>query len=1712
MRRVGRVVSALAAMSLLVASLPVAAGAVITGTSGQLVKIAAPASVFPDQLESTTSIFAFDERQGVTLASPLRVDITQPGTYDQSSDLQPTTVATGTAIDSHYVHNDRAPGGTTVRTGSVTFPTDILGVIVTRGKLADSDILGAPGTAYPGAAPNRELELTGAADVVVLPDLRTVQVTLSTATAVDDLRIVTRHDDPPTANAGGPYAGTEGAPVTLAGSASDPQGETLTTSWSIAWTARPGTVCTATGTNTLTPAITCTDDALVTATLSVSDGVNPAVTSVANVTIGNTAPTLGTVGVPAAPVPLGGPVSATVAFADAGTHDTHSSTITWGDTTSSTGAVSESGGTGSVSASHVYAAPGLYTVTVTVTDDDLGTVSKSAQVAVNGPPAADSGGPYNGSEGLPVGLVGTAVDPENDALATSWAFTPSGLDAGGSCTALSTTTLIPSLTCNDDAVVAADLTASDGINPPVASSTTVTIDNEAPILGALVATAGPVPTGATVSVVAPFTDGGTNDTHSATVSWGDLTSSPAAIAESNGSGALDASHAYGAPGLYTVTVTVTDDDLGTDTSTTTILVNSAPIVDAGGPYVGSEGTPLSLAGNASDVDGDALSTLWSFTWTGGPGTSCSATGTDTLTPTVHCNDDTTVTATLTVSDGVNPAVVSTTTLAVGNVAPTVTAAVASPSQVPEGVIASIGLSFGDVGTNDTHTATVDWGDASTSSGIVSESGGLGSVTASHLYGTPGTYHVTVTVADDNGGSTSSETDIMVNGSPTADAGGPYAGVEGSGVSLNGTATDPENGALGVAWSFGWTADPGTTCSATGTGTLTPLLTCTDDATVTGTLTVNDGVNPAVVAHTTFQIGNRAPTVTPAVPSESLVATGSTVSVGLTFGDVGTNDTHTSTVQWGDSTTSPGLVSESGGSGAVSASHVYATHGTYHVTVTVTDDNGGTDSSSTDITVNGVPTVGAGGPYSGVEGAGVTLSGTAVDPDADTLAITWTHSIITADPGTTCSLTGEHTLTPVLTCTDDATVTVTLTASDGINPDVVDSATVQVLNAVPTVAAPIILPNPVGVGAPVVLSSSFTDPGANDDHTATINWGDSTSSTGTVTETLGSGGTVSGSHAFGVAGTYTVKVTVNDKDGGKASATTTVVVSAPPTADAGGPYAGVEGAATILSGAATDPEGDPLGVMWSFAWTGSPGTSCSATATSTLTPAVTCTDDATVTATLTVSDGVNPAVVDTATLAVGNAAPAVGSLAVPSGAVPIGASVNALATFGDAGTNDTHTATIDWGDTTSSPAAVTESAGSGSAAGSHVFGASGTYTVQVTVTDDDGGSVTVTGTVIVNGAPVVSAGGPYNGVEGTPAALAATAVDPNGDPLGISWTFTWTGGPGTACTATSTGTLSPAVTCNDDATVLATLNVTDSVNPPVVRTATVNIANANPTVGPLTVPVSPVPLGSPINVLTTFGDAGRNDTHTASVSWGDSTTSAGIVNELSGSGSVSASHVYAGPGTYSVSVTITDDNGGSVVATATTYIVVYDRKLSFVTGGGWITSPSGAYTPGDPTDPDITGRGNFGFVSRYSSNTATVPTGNTEFELRVRSAQCGYDDHGGTDHHSNQYGRDDECDDDRWDDSRTTSRVLNFHSTGYLWLVVTNGRTKAYYRGSGTVNGVAGYEFIVSVIDGRNTSAPDRFRIKVWNTATGTVVYDNLPGAPDDASATTAISGGSIVIH
>jgi hypothetical protein len=93
-----------------------------------------------------------------------------------------------------------------------------------------------------------------------------------------------------------------------------------------------------------------------------------------------------------------------------------------------------------------------------------------------------------------------------------------------------------------------------------------------------------------------------------------------------------------------------------------------------------------------------------------------------------------------------------------------------------------------------------------------------------------------------------------------------------------------------------------------------------------------------------------------------------------------------------------------------------------------------------------------------------------------------------------------------------------------------------------------------------------------------------------------------------------------------------------------------------------------------------------------------------------------------------------------------------------------------------------------------------------------------------------------------------------------------------------------------------------------------------------------------------------------------------------------------------------------------YVVVYDPSAGFVTGGGWINSPTGAYR----VNQSLVGKATFGFNAKYQKG-ANVPDGQTECQCDVAS--------------------------------------FNFHSTDYQWLVLSG--SKAQFRGTGNVNGGAG---------------------------------------------------------
>jgi PKD repeat protein len=359
--------------------------------------------------------------------------------------------------------------------------------------------------------------------------------------------------------------------------------------------------------------------------------------------------------------------------------------------------------------------------------------------------------------------------------------------------------------------------------------------------------------------------------------------------------------------------------------------------------------------------------------------------------------------------------------------------------------------------------------------------------------------------------------------------------------------------------------------------------------------------------------------------------------------------------------------------------------------------------------------------------------------------------------------------------------------------------------------------------------------------------------------------------------------------------------------------------------------------------------------------------------------------------------------------------------------------------------------------------------KVTITANDGnGGVTTTSfdLTVDNVPPTLTISGSNSVDEGSVYTLSLSSSDPGADTI-TGWSITWDDGAvesisGNPSSATHTYADGP-----NSYTISAT--ATDEDGTFDANTQVVIVNNVAPTVGSITIPLDPVKIGDPVSVSVSFTDPGTLDTHTAVWNWDDGLTSAGVVTGSNSSGSVSGTHSYSTPGIYTISVTVMDKDGGVGTSSASTYIVIYDPNGGFVTGGGWIISPAGASS----AYPDATGKANFGFVSKYKKG-ATTPEGETEFQFKAGN--------------------------------------LNFHSSSYDWLVVAG--AKAIYKGEGTINGAGNYGFMLSAIDGTK-GLPDKFRIKIWDKDNGdSLVYDNQVSGDksDNADPTTAIAGGSIVVH
>ena len=77
-------------------------------------------------------------------------------------------------------------------------------------------------------------------------------------------------------------------------------------------------------------------------------------------------------------------------------------------------------------------------------------------------------------------------------------------------------------------------------------------------------------------------------------------------------------------------------------------------------------------------------------------------------------------------------------------------------------IVTIKAEFTDSDLTDHHSAIIDWGDGTTTSGLITEAGGAGFITVSHPYSQGGIYVVTLRLSDEHF-TVSSQTNALVAG-------------------------------------------------------------------------------------------------------------------------------------------------------------------------------------------------------------------------------------------------------------------------------------------------------------------------------------------------------------------------------------------------------------------------------------------------------------------------------------------------------------------------------------------------------------------------------------------------------------------------------------------------------------------------------------------------------------------------------------------------------------------------------------------------------------------------------------------------------------------------------------------------------------------------------------------------------------------------------------
>ncbi len=419
------------------------------------------------------------------------------------------------------------------------------------------------------------------------------------------------------------------------------------------------------------------------------------------------------------------------------------------------------------------------------------------------------------------------------------------------------------------------------------------------------------------------------------------------------------------PGGFTVRVRA-DDGQGAshDAETTLTVLNTAPTATFNAPAAVDEGSPILLS-LAASFDPSAADTATGFSYAFDTGAGYGAFS-STSSISVPTTDDATLTVKGKVRDKDGGETEYTAVVSIVNVAP-VLSDVSVQSPINEDEIAVLTGQITDAGAADSFTLVVDWGDGNVET--LTYAAGTTSFFALHRYlddnptGTPADdLAIRLDLADDDGGTDAATAVVTVrNVAPLlVQVGADSATVdENEFVTLTGFFLDAgrqDTHTALVTWGDGST-------SLAMVAEAAQFFSATHQYPLAGVYTVgvqiadDDTGQNALPAALTITVRNPLPVVEPLTgPRAGLQGAwesftgvrGQLLSFAGSFTDASALDTHEVSWDFGDGTV-VGFHPDTD-DGALAPTHIYTHSGTYAVTLTVRDDDGGTASVSTPIEI------------------------------------------------------------------------------------------------------------------------------------------------------------------------------------------------------------------------------------------------------------------------------------------------------------------------------------------------------------------------------------------------------------------------------------------------------------------------------------------------------------------------------------------------------------------------------------------------------------------------------------------------------------------------------------------------------------------------------------------------------------------------------------------